>query len=113
MRQRVKVAQAMAHDPRLLLLDEPLNGLDPVGRVEMMALFRELAAEGRHLLVSSHVLYEVERLTEQVVIIANGRAVAEGAIHQLREAIDAHPHSVFLRTPDPRRLATLLARGSM
>jgi ABC-2 type transport system ATP-binding protein len=110
MRQRVKVAQAMSHDPRMLLLDEPLNGLDPVGRVEMMDLFRQLAAEGRHLLVSSHVLYEVERLTEQVVIIANGRAVAEGAIHQLREAIDAHPHSVFLRTPEPRRLATLLAR---
>jgi len=109
MRQRVKIAQAIAHDPKLLLLDEPLNGLDPLGRVEMLELFGRLAASGRHLIVSSHVLYEVERLTEEVVIVSNGRAIAQGNLHQLRDAIDAHPHTIVLRTPEPRRLAALLA----
>jgi len=109
MRQRVKIAQALAHGPRLLLLDEPLNGLDPVGRVELQGLFTRLAGSGHHLLVSSHVLYELERMTEQVVMITNGRVVAEGNLHRLRAALDAHPQSITLRTPDPRRLAHLLA----
>ena len=108
MRQRIKVAQAIAHDPRVLLLDEPLNGLDPVGRVELQALFTRLAADGRHLVVSSHVLYELERLTEQIIMITNGRVVAEGNLHQLRAALDAHPQSIVLKSADPRRLATLL-----
>jgi ABC-2 type transport system ATP-binding protein len=109
MRQRVKIAQAIAHGPRLLLLDEPLNGLDPVGRVELQTLFTQLAASGHHLIVSSHVLYELERLTDQVVMITNGRVVAEGNLRQLRAALDAHPQSIAVRTGDPRRLATLLA----
>lgn len=108
MRQRVKVAQAIAHDPRLLLLDEPLNGLDPVGRVELQALFTRLAAEGRHLVVSSHVLYELERLTNQIVMMSNGRVVAEGKLHELRAALDAHPQSIVLKSREPRRLATLI-----
>ena len=110
MRQRAKIAQALAHDPRLLLLDEPLNGLDPVGRVQLLELFERLARDGRHLIVSSHVLYEVERLTEEVVLIANGRVLAQGNVHRLREALDAHPHSIDLRSADPRRLAVALAR---
>jgi ABC-2 type transport system ATP-binding protein len=110
MRQRVKIAQALAHDPKLLLLDEPLNGLDPVGRVQLLALFDRWAKEGRHLVVSSHVLYEVERLTEEIVLIANGRVVAEGNVHRLREALDAHPHSIRFRTSDPRALALALGR---
>ncbi len=108
MRQRVKIAQAIATDPQLLLLDEPLNGLDPLGRVQMLALFEALAAKGRHVIVSSHVLYEVERLTQEVVLISNGRVAAQGNIHRLREAIDGHPHSVVFKTPDPRRLARLM-----
>jgi ABC-2 type transport system ATP-binding protein len=110
MRQRVKLAQALAHDPRLLLLDEPLNGLDPVGRVELLALFERLAAAGRHVVISSHVLYEVERLTEEIVMISNGRVLAQGNVHRLREALDAHPHSIELKGPDPRGLAVALAR---
>jgi ABC-2 type transport system ATP-binding protein len=109
MRQRVKIAQAIAHDPKLLLLDEPLNGLDPVGRVHLLALFDRLAAGGRHLIVSSHVLYEVERLTEEIVMISNGRVLAQGNVHKLREALDAHPHSIVFRTSEPRRLAQRLA----
>jgi ABC-2 type transport system ATP-binding protein len=110
MRQRAKIAQALAHDPKLLLLDEPLNGLDPIGRVALLELFTRLAASGRHLIVSSHILYEVERLTQQVVMISNGRAIAQGDVHAIREALDAHPHTIALSAPDPRRLAERLAR---
>jgi ABC-2 type transport system ATP-binding protein len=109
MRQRVKIAQAIAHDPQLLLLDEPLNGLDPLGRVQLLELFGRLAARGHHLIVSSHVLYEVERLTEEIVMISNGRVLALGNVHRIREALDAHPHSIAVRTREPRRLAELLA----
>jgi len=108
MRQRVKIAQALAHDPRLVLLDEPLNGLDPLGRVQLLQLFEQLAARGHHLIVSSHVLYEVERLTEEIVMISNGRVLASGNIHRLRDALDAHPHSIAFRTREPRRLAERL-----
>ncbi|MCI4367611.1 MAG: ABC transporter ATP-binding protein [Thermoplasmata archaeon] len=108
MRQRVKIAQALAHDPSLLLLDEPLNGLDPVGRVQLLELFERLAATGHHLIVSSHVLYEVERLTEEIVMISNGRVLAIGNVHRLRDALDAHPHSIEIRTREPRRLAERL-----
>jgi ABC-2 type transport system ATP-binding protein len=108
MRQRVKIAQALAHDPPLLLLDEPLNGLDPLGRVQLLELFERLAASGHHLIVSSHVLYEVERLTEEIVMISNGRVLASGNVHRIREALDAHPHSIALRAKEPRRLAERL-----
>jgi ABC-2 type transport system ATP-binding protein len=109
MRQRVKIAQAIAHDPELLLLDEPLNGVDPVGRAQLLALFRDLAASGRHLIVSSHVLYEVERLTSEIVMISNGRAVAQGNVHAIRELIANRPHTIEITTPDPRSLARALA----
>jgi ABC-2 type transport system ATP-binding protein len=109
MRQRVKFAQAIAHHPKLLLLDEPLNGVDPLGRVQFLELFERLAAAGHHLIVSSHVLYEVERLTEEIVMISNGRVLAHGNVHRLRDALDAHPHSIALRTKEPRRLAERLA----
>jgi ABC-2 type transport system ATP-binding protein len=109
MRQRVKIAQALAHDPPLLLLDEPLNGLDPLGRVHLLDLFERLAAAGHHLIVSSHVLYEVERLTEEIVMISNGRVLALGNVHRLRDALDAHPHSIQIRTKVPRQLAERLA----
>ncbi len=108
MRQRIKLAQCVAHDPELLLLDEPLNGVDPVGRAALSALLRQLQARGRHLIVSSHVLYEVERLTDQIVMIANGRALAQGDLHRIRDLIDTHPHVIDLETPDPRGLARFL-----
>ncbi|MCI4331994.1 MAG: ABC transporter ATP-binding protein [Thermoplasmata archaeon] len=109
MRQRIKIAQGIAHKPQLLLLDEPLNGVDPVGRARLIALFAELGSSGHHLIVSSHVLYEVERLTDQIVMISNGRALAQGDLHRIRDLIDARPHTIELTTPDPRGLAKLLS----
>jgi ABC-2 type transport system ATP-binding protein len=108
MRQRIKLAQCIAHDPELILLDEPLNGVDPVGRATLSALMRQLSATGHHLIVSSHVLYEVERLTEQIVMIAHGQAIAQGDLHRIRDLIDSRPHMVDLESPDPRGLARLL-----
>ncbi|MDE1820161.1 MAG: ABC transporter ATP-binding protein [Euryarchaeota archaeon] len=109
MRQRVKMAQAIAHDPKVLLLDEPLNGTDPVGRARLLQLFRELATSGHHLIISSHVLHEVERLTDNIVMIANGQALAQGDLHRIRELLDQHPHAIELETSTPRPLARVLA----
>ena len=105
MRQRVKLAQAIALDPELLVLDEPLNGMDPVMRRRTIQLIREWARSGRSVLVSSHVLHEIESLTSNILLINNGRIVAEGNVHQIRELIDEHPHTVFIRVQDPRALA--------
>lgn len=110
MRQRIKIAQALAHGPQLLLLDEPLNSVDPLGRVQLLRLFTDLANTGHHLIVSSHVLYEVERLTQNIVMISNGRALAQGDFHKIRELIDARPHTIELTSPDPRALGRALAR---
>ena len=105
MRQRIKLAQAIALDPELLILDEPLNGMDPIQRRRTIQLIREWAALGRSVLVSSHVLHEVESLTSNILVINNGRIVAEGDVHQIRELIDEHPHTVSIRTEQPRVLA--------
>jgi ABC-2 type transport system ATP-binding protein len=109
MRQRIKLAQSIAHEPALILLDEPLNGVDPLGRANLSSLMRQLGATGHHIIVSSHVLYEVERLTEQIVMIAHGQAIAQGDVHRIRDLIDSRPHMVDLETPDPRGLARLLS----
>ena len=93
MRQRIKLAQAIAHDPRVLVLDEPLNGLDPLVRAETIALFREFAAEGRHVIVSSHILHEVDMISDQVILLSNGYVVAEGQIRGVREEIQRAPHA--------------------
>jgi ABC-2 type transport system ATP-binding protein len=105
MRQRVKLAQAIALDPDLLVLDEPLNGMDPVMRRRTIQLIREWARAGKSVLVSSHVLHEVESLTSNILVINNGRIVAEGNVHQIRELIDEHPHTVFIRAQEPQALA--------
>ncbi|MCI4336640.1 MAG: ABC transporter ATP-binding protein [Thermoplasmata archaeon] len=110
MRQRIKLAQCIAHDPELILLDEPLNGVDPVGRAQLMELMLRLGRSGRHLIISTHVLYEVERLTEQIVMILGGRAIAQGDVHQIRDLLDSRPHVIDLVTPDPRALARCLGR---
>jgi ABC-2 type transport system ATP-binding protein len=108
MRQRIKLAQAMAHEPSVLILDEPLNGLDPMARAEVIALFRELAAGGLHVLVSSHILHEVDVLSDQVILVNGGYVVAEGAIEGVREEMDAHPMQIAIRCPEPARLAARL-----
>lgn len=105
MRQRVKLAQAIAHEPDVLLLDEPVAGMDPVNRRRVIDLVRRLGREGKTVLVSSHILHEVEAMTRQVLLIHNGRILAEGDIREIRDLLDEHPHTVSLRARDPRKLA--------
>jgi ABC-2 type transport system ATP-binding protein len=113
MRQRVKVAQAIVHDPRVLVLDEPLTGLDPRQRMDMVSLFRRLGSEGRCVIVSSHVLGEVERLGSRVLVMSQGRLAAAGDFHELRALMDDRPMRVRVRTDRPRELAgALLEAGS-
>jgi ABC-2 type transport system ATP-binding protein len=105
MRQRVKLAQAIVHDPELLILDEPLSGMDPLMRRKTIRLIRDWARAGRSVLVSSHILHEIESMTSNILLIHNGRILAEGDVHHIRDLIDEHPHTVFVRGADPRRLA--------
>jgi ABC-2 type transport system ATP-binding protein len=105
MRQRIKLAQALVHDPELLILDEPLSGMDPIGRRKTMRMIREWAKQGKSVLVSSHILHEIESMTANILLINNGRIIAEGNVHQIRELIDTHPHTVSIRAADPRHLA--------
>ena len=108
MRQRVRLAQAIAHDPDVLVLDEPLNGLDPLVRAETIDLFRSLAAEGKHVILSSHVLQEVDVISDQVVLIANGMIVAEGQIRGVRDEIDEHPSQFVVRCSGASEVAARL-----
>ena len=105
MRQRIKMAQALAHDPQLLILDEPLSGMDPIMRRKTIRQVREWARAGKSILVSSHILHEIEAMTSNILLINNGRILAEGDVHQIRDLIDEHPHTVFVRAHEPRRLA--------
>lgn len=105
MRQRVKLAQAVAHDPELLVLDEPLAGMDPIARRKVIRLIKDRAARGGSVLVSSHVLHEIEEMTATILLMHNGRILAEGNIHTIRGLIDEHPHKVRIRAADPRGLA--------
>jgi len=110
MRQRVKLAQAIAHDPELLILDEPLTGMDPIMRRRTIRLIKDWAKKGKSVVVSSHILHEIESMTSNILLINNGRILAEGNVHQIRDLIDEHPHTVFIRAAEPRALArTLLA----
>jgi ABC-2 type transport system ATP-binding protein len=108
MTQRLKVAAAIVHEPRVLLLDEPFNGMDPRQRLRMMDMLRQMAAAGRTILFSSHILEEVERLAENVLVIIAGRLAASGDFHQIRRLMTDRPHSFLVRSSDNRRLATAL-----
>ena len=113
MRQRIKLAQALVHEPEIVVLDEPLEGLDPRQRIAMVALFRGLGDEGRTVLVSSHVLEEVERFGSRVAMLAQGRLAAEGDFREIRALMDDRPHRLRLRTDRPRELAAgLVAAGA-
>ena len=108
MRQRIKLAQAICHNPAVLVLDEPLNGLDPLIRAETIALFRALAVQGLHLIISSHVLHEVDVISDQVVLLSNGYVVAEGDIRGVRDEIQEHPAQILIRCNKPGALASQL-----
>jgi len=105
MRQRIKIAQALVHSPKLLILDEPFTGADPVARHELAELFRSLAEQGVDVLISSHILYEVEALTRQILMIDHGRIVAQGEIAEVRRTLHDRPHAIRVRVDQPRRLA--------
>jgi len=105
MRQRVKLAQAVAHDPELLILDEPLAGMDPIARRRTIRLIRDWSRAGRSVIVSSHILHEIEAMTSNILLINQGRILAEGDVHQIRALIDKHPHTVHIKADHPRALA--------
>lgn len=112
MRQRIRLAQALAHDPKVLVLDEPLNGLDPLARAEMIALFRAAAAEDCYVVISSHILHEVDIISDQVVMLSNGYVVAEGQIQSVREEMQEHPAQIMVRCNRPRELAAKMLEAS-
>jgi ABC-2 type transport system ATP-binding protein len=109
MRQKVKIAQALAHDPRILILDEPLTGVDALSRHQISTLIRTLGEQGRTVLLSSHVLHEVESVTAEFILINRGRLIAEGNVYEIRDLIDNHPHRIDVVCSDARRLAATLA----
>jgi ABC-2 type transport system ATP-binding protein len=106
MRQRTKLAQALVHDPTVLFLDEPLTGTDPLARRDLMDIISRLASEGKSVLVSSHVLHEVQNLTPNIILLNRGRLVAEGQVREIRDLIDKHPHQIVLISDDYRKLAS-------
>ncbi|MEE9392173.1 MAG: ABC transporter ATP-binding protein [Planctomycetota bacterium] len=108
MRQRTKLAQALVHEPELLFLDEPMTGLDPVGRYEISKLLEGLAKMGKSIVVSTHILHEVEALTDQILLLAEGRILAEGDIHQIRASLEQHPYQIRVVSNAARALAVLL-----
>ena len=109
MRQRTKLATAIAHDPDFLLLDEPLTGVDPVARMDIVERIKQLGAAGKTIVVSSHVLYEIEALTSEILVIHRGQVLAEGNVYEIRRLIDRHPHRIRIDCDRPRAIATALA----
>ena len=105
MRQRVKMAQALAHDPELLILDEPLSGMDPIARRKTIRMIKDWGRAGKSVIVSSHILHEIESMTANILLINQGRILAEGNVHQIRDLIDEHPHTVHIKADQTRALA--------
>lgn len=106
MRQRLKFAQAIAHEPEIMILDEPLNGLDPLGRRKIIRLIKSYKEEGRTIIVSSHVLPEIEAMTKKIILIHQGKIFAQGDIHYIRDLIETHPHMIYIKCSNPRVLAS-------
>jgi ABC-2 type transport system ATP-binding protein len=104
MRQRIRLAQSISHRPRVLVLDEPLNGLDPIARGETLSLFQELGQAGMHVIISSHILHEVDRISDRIILITNGYVVAEGKIQGVRDEVKEQPMQILVRARDPRAL---------
>src|SRR5438132_3868170 len=112
MRQRAKLAQATAHDPQVVILDEPLNGLDPLARAEAIALFQQWGKQGKHVIVSSHILHEVDRISDQVILLSQGYVVAEGKIQSVRGEVKDQPMQILVRCDRPGNLAARLFQES-
>ena len=110
MRQRLRIAAAILHDPEVLLLDEPLRGIDPLWRIRIIKMIKDFGKEGRTIIVSSHILPEIEAMTDDIILIHQGKVFAEGDIHYIRGLIDAHPHQISIRCTEARRLAQILIR---
>ena len=108
MRQRIKMAQALAHHPELLILDEPLAGMDPLARRRTIRMIKDWGRSGRSVIVSSHILHEIESMTSDILLINQGRILAEGNVHQIRDLIDEHPHTVHVKADETRALARAL-----
>jgi ABC-2 type transport system ATP-binding protein len=108
MRQRLKFSQAIGHDPDLIILDEPLSGLDPLGKRKLIRLIKDYKEAGKTIIVSSHVLPEIEALTRTIILIHQGKIFAKGDIHYIRDLIETHPHMVSIKCAEPRRLASLI-----
>lgn len=106
MRQRLKFAQAIAHEPEIFILDEPLNGMDPLGRRKIIRLIKTYKEEGKTIIISSHVLPEIESMTKKIILIHQGKIFAQGDIHYIRDLIDTHPHIISIKCSDPRKLAS-------
>ena len=106
MRQRIRLAAAIAHHPSVLILDEPLNGLDPMARAETIALFQSIAKEGLHVIVSSHILHEVDKISDQVILLSSGYVIAEGPIHDVRSDVTEHPMQIMVRCSNPAVLTS-------
>jgi ABC-2 type transport system ATP-binding protein len=106
MRQRIRLAQAVAHEPRVLVLDEPLNGLDPMARAETLALFQQFGNQGLHVVISSHILHEVDQISDQVILLSYGYVVAEGQIRGVRDEVKEHPMQILVRCDQPSLLAS-------
>ena len=102
MRQRVKMAQALVHDPELLILDEPLSGMDPIARRKSIRMIKEWGRAGKSIIVSSHILHEIESMTANILLVNQGRILAEGNVHQIRDLIDEHPHTVYIKADHTR-----------
>ncbi len=109
MRQKIKLAQALAHEPEIVFMDEPLNGMDPVSRREIIELVEKMGADGKTVLVSSHILPEIEAMTHSIILIHHGKVLAEGDVTEIRDKIHDHPTIVALTSTEPRRLAAFLA----
>jgi ABC-2 type transport system ATP-binding protein len=105
MRQRIKMAQALAHNPELLILDEPLSGMDPIARRKAIRMIKDWGRAGKSVIVSSHILHEIESMTANILLINQGRILAEGNVHQIRDLIDEHPHTVHIKADHTRALA--------
>jgi ABC-2 type transport system ATP-binding protein len=105
MKQRLKLAQALVHDPELLILDEPLSGMDPIARRKSIRMIKDWGRAGKSIIVSSHILHEIESMTANILLINQGRILAEGNVHQIRDLIDEHPHTVYIKADQTRALA--------